>query len=122
MKLLYQVLISINRTVEQPLKIPFIAAIVLLVNVKKPEFTEEVLKKVGTSLQTYIDDGCWREVKLCLRFLGSLQGLFGGEGVFGVLEDLFQRAVDLQTESSEDVRQSSGRPEQKLTRTLVSRP
>lgn len=97
-------LILIYRTVEQPLKIPFIAAIVLLVNVKKPEFAEDVLKKIGPALQKYLDDGCWREVKLCLRFLACLQGLFGGEGVFGLLEDLFQRAVELQTESSEDVR------------------
>ena len=82
---------------------------------KKPEFTEDVLKKIGSALQKYLDDGCWREVKLCLRFLGSLQGLFGGEGVFSVLEDLFQRAVELQTESSDDVRQSASPPQVILT-------
>lgn len=92
-----------SRTVEQPLKIPFIAAIVLLANIQKPEFTGEILKGVGTSLQKYLDMGAWREVKLYLRLLGCLQGLFEGDGIFTILEDLFSRAVDLQTESSEDV-------------------
>jgi nuclear cap-binding protein subunit 1 len=91
------------RTVEQPLKIPFIAAIVLLANVQKPEFTAEILQKVGNALQKRLDTGSWREVKLYLRFLGCLQGLFENEGVFIILEDLFSRAVDLQTQSSEDV-------------------
>lgn len=91
------------RTVEQPLKIPFIAAIVLHANVKKPDLAAEVLTKLGETLQKYIDLGSWREVKLLLRFLACLQGMFEGEGVFTILEELFSRAVDLQTASSEDV-------------------
>lgn len=91
------------RTVEQPLKIPFIAAIVLHANVKKPDLAAEVLTKLGQTLQKYIDLGSWREVKLLLRFLACLQGMFEGEGVFTILEELFSRAVDLQTGSSEDV-------------------
>lgn len=39
-----------------------------------------------------------------IRFLGLLQGLFEGDGIFPILEDLFSRAVDLQTASSDDVR------------------
>ena len=91
------------RTVEQPLKIPFIAAIVLHANVKKPELAAEVLTKLGETLQEHVDLGSWREVKLLLRFLACLQGVFEGEGVFTLLEELFSRAVDLQTASSEDV-------------------
>ena len=64
----------------------------------------EILKRAGDTLQRYLDNGSWREVKLVLRFLGCLQGLFEGDGVFPVLEELFSRAVDLQTASSEDVR------------------
>lgn len=90
-------------TAEQPLKIPFIAAIVLLANAQKPEFASEVLKKIGDSLQKYLEEGQWREVKLSLRFLGCLQGLFEGDGVFTILEELFARAADLQMKSSEDV-------------------
>jgi nuclear cap-binding protein subunit 1 len=48
--------------------------------------------------------GEWREVKLLMKFLGSLQGLLDGEGVFSVLQDLLTKAVDLQTENNEEVR------------------
>lgn len=94
--------------IEQPLKIPFIAATVLVANNYKPELVDDVLKRVRESLQQYIDAGAWREVKLLLRFLGCLQSIFEGDGVFPVLEELFARAVDLQTASSEDVSGLSG--------------
>ncbi|KAK5944974.1 Nuclear cap-binding protein subunit 1 [Knufia obscura] len=94
--------IAVSLTLEQPLKIPFIAAIVLQTNAQKPEFTEEVLKKLAEALQKNINEGCWREVKLLLRFLACLQGLFMGDGVFPFLEELFTRAAELQTASNED--------------------
>ncbi|ODH48126.1 hypothetical protein GX48_05721 [Paracoccidioides brasiliensis] len=87
---------------EQPLKIPFVAATVLTANTMKPELAAEVLKKVGEIAQSHIKAGNWRDVKLVLRFLACLQGLFEGEGIFPLLEELFSRAVDLQTASSED--------------------
>ena len=92
-----------DRVVEQPFKIPFIAAIVLVVNPSKPELAQEILEKAGTVIQERLEVGAWREVKLVLRFLGCLQGLLEGDGVFPILEELFSRAVDLQTASSEDV-------------------
>lgn len=92
-----------NSVIEQPLKIPFIAAIMLVANRKKPELVVEVLKNAGEIAQNYINLGAWREVKLILRFLGCLQNIFEGDGVFPILEELFARAVDLQTASSEDV-------------------
>lgn len=79
------------------------AAIVLALNHHKPDFTAEVLKRVGDSVQNRIELGDWREVKLYLRFLACLQGLFEETGIFALLETLFSRAVDLQTASSEDV-------------------
>ncbi|KAK2811857.1 hypothetical protein FQN50_001895 [Emmonsiellopsis sp. PD_5] len=87
---------------EQPLKIPFVAATVLTMNTMKPELAAQVLKKAGETAQSHIQAGNWRDVKLGLRFLACLQGLFEGEGIFPLLEDLFSRAVDLQTASSED--------------------
>lgn len=95
--------VAIALALEQPLKIPFVAAIVLQTNTQKPEFTEEVLKRVGETLQKNIDQGHWREVKLLLRFLACLQGLFMGDGIFTFLEELFTRAAELQTASNEDV-------------------
>ncbi|PGG95604.1 hypothetical protein AJ79_09957 [Helicocarpus griseus UAMH5409] len=87
---------------EQPLKIPFAAATVLTANTMKPELAAEVLKKAGEVAQSHIEAGNWRDVKLVLRFLACLQGLFEGDGLFPLLEELFSRAVDLQTASSED--------------------
>ncbi|OAX79288.1 hypothetical protein ACJ72_06395 [Emergomyces africanus] len=87
---------------EQPLKIPFVAATVLTANTMKPALAAEVLKKAGEIAQSHIEAGNWRDVKLVLRFLACLQGLFEGEGMFPLLEELFSRAVDLQTASSED--------------------
>ena len=92
-----------DRVVEQPFKIPFIAAIVLVINPSKPEIAQEILGKTGSVIQEHLEVGAWREVKLVLRFLGCLQGLLEGDGVFPILEELFSRAVDLQTASSEDV-------------------
>ncbi|TQB72855.1 hypothetical protein MPDQ_006417 [Monascus purpureus] len=93
----------IDLVLEQPLKIPFIAAIILVVNSRKLELVTDVLRQTGESVQNYINTGSWREVKLLLRFLGCLQNLFEGEGIFPILEELFARAVDLQTASSEDL-------------------
>ncbi|EAW08608.1 NCBP1 family protein [Aspergillus clavatus NRRL 1] len=95
--------LAIDLVIEQPLKIPFIAATALVANDYKPEIVEDVLKRARDSLQQYVDAGAWREVKLLLRFLGCLQSIFEGDGVFPILEELFARAVDLQTASSEDL-------------------
>ena len=89
--------------VEQPLKIPFIAGVVLAANQEKSTVAQEILENAATKLQTYLSTGAWREVKLMLRFLGCLHGILHGDGVFPIFEDLFSRAVDLQTASSEDV-------------------
>ncbi|KKK19342.1 cap binding protein [Aspergillus rambellii] len=95
--------IVLDLILEQPLKIPFIATTVLVANTLKSEVAADVLKKCGECFQKHVNAGAWREVKLLLRFLGCLQCIFEGEGVFVVLEELFARAVDLQTASSEDL-------------------
>ncbi|GME29021.1 Cap binding protein [Neofusicoccum parvum] len=87
---------------EQPFKIPFTAAVILYLNDAKPEFVKEVLDAVQKIAQEKLEAGDWRVFKLLLRFLACLQGLFEGEGVFSVLDELFSRAVDLQAASSED--------------------
>lgn len=94
---------GICSVLEQPMKIPFIAGTVLVAHSLKPELGSEVLSKAAEALQKYIDIGAWREVKLLIRFLGILQPVYEGDGIFPLLEELFARAVDLQTASSEDV-------------------
>ena len=79
------------------------AAVVVIVNFLKPEAAQEILARAGLALQKHLVAGAWREVKLVLRFLGCLQGLLEGDGIFNILDELFSRAVDLQTASSEDV-------------------
>ena len=100
---------------EQPLKIPFVAGIILASNQQKPEIAQNVLELVTTRMQLYLTEGAWREVKLTLRLLGCLQEMLEGDGVFPIFEELFSRAVDLQTASSEDVSDEHGVPELCLT-------
>ncbi|KAJ4302240.1 Nuclear cap-binding protein subunit 1 [Collariella sp. IMI 366227] len=88
--------------VEQPLKTPFTAAVVLVANATRPEVVDLLLVKLAALVEQKIGSGEWRDVKLYLKLLGCLQGCLEGEGVFPVLEELFSRAVDLQTASSED--------------------
>ena len=90
------------RVTEQPFKIPHAAAIILAINRSKPEAVEEVLTKAVTALNEHLKNGTWREVKLLIRFLASLQGILESDGIFPILDELFDRAVDLQTASSED--------------------
>lgn len=85
------------------MKIPFVAATALVAYNFKSELGTELLNKAGEALQKYINSGSWREVKLLLRLLAGLQPVFEGDGIFPLLEELFARAVDLQTTSSEDV-------------------
>jgi len=88
---------------EQPFKVPFVAAIALYANDLKPDVTTEILSRVAKRAQEVLEAGSWRSFKLLLRFLACLQGLFEGEGVFGIMDELFNRAVDLQTASQDDV-------------------
>lgn len=75
---------------------------------QRSELVQEIVAKSVTNLQGYLKRGSWREVKLLLRLLACLQGVLEGDGVFPILEELFSRAVDLQTASSEDVSIDSG--------------
>jgi nuclear cap-binding protein subunit 1 len=88
---------------EQPLKTPFVAAVVLVANSSKPEILSAVLARITTATEERVKDGEWRDVKLYLKFLACLQSCFEGDGLFAVLDELFNRAVDLQTASSDDV-------------------
>ena len=60
------------------------------------------MKKIGALGQQHMNNGSFRELKLVLRFLACLQGIFNDEGVFPILEELFQRTIDLQTASPDD--------------------
>jgi len=90
-------------SLEQPLKIPFAAAVVLVANINRPEVVDMLLSKLSAGIEAKISEGGWRDVKLYMKLLACLQSCLEGDGIFPVLEELFSRAVDLQTASSEDV-------------------
>ena len=92
-----------HRVLEQPLKIPFTAAVILYANDTTPEVARETLAKAGAKAQELLDQGDWRGFKLVLRLFACMQVLFEGDGVYSILDELFNQAVDLQAASSEDV-------------------
>ena len=94
--------LTLQLLVEQPFKIPFVAAVVLIVNTLRADIVDEILKRAVVATNAAIVKGEWRQVKLYMKFLGGLQGLLTGEGVFSVLQDLLTKAVDLQTENNEE--------------------
>lgn len=93
----------IQLVIEQPFKIPFVAAVIMYIDTIKRELVTEVLEKLVLKLNDSIPKGDWREVKLLMKFLGSLQGILEGEGIWIALQDLLTKAVDLQTENNEEV-------------------
>ncbi|CAG8962256.1 hypothetical protein HYFRA_00005310 [Hymenoscyphus fraxineus] len=92
----------VQLVVEQPFKTPFVAAVVLVINTMRSEMAMEILNRTAARTNKKIQEGEWREVKLLMKFLGGLQGLLEGDGVWIVLQDLLTKAVDLQTENNEE--------------------
>lgn len=127
--------LALQLVVEQPLKTPFVAAVVLVLNTlshkpvvplngedgdakmegqededqqpKEPQpcvgIVDDLLTKTTAAVEEKVKVGEWRTVKLYLKLLACLQNCLDGEGVFPILDTLFDRAVELQTASSEDV-------------------
>ncbi|KAF2653733.1 cap binding protein [Lophiostoma macrostomum CBS 122681] len=95
--------IMIQLVLEQPLKIPFVAAVAFYGNDVNPEIMTEALTRVITRTQQALDSGNWKELKLLLRFLACLQSRFEGDGIFAFLNQLFDTVVDLQSANENDV-------------------
>lgn len=134
--------LALQLVVEQPLKTPFVAAVVLVLNTlsfkaqvplsaqnggedavmedgaeEKPaepaaepttKIVNDLLVKATAGVEEKVKAGEWREVKLYLKLLACLQNCLEGDGVFPILDALFDRAVELQTASSEDVSTAKG--------------
>ncbi|KAF1957449.1 hypothetical protein CC80DRAFT_443692 [Byssothecium circinans] len=95
--------VFVQLVVDQPFKIPFVAAVAFYANQLKPEFTVEAIKRVGDRLQEALAEGQWRDFKLLLRFLACLQPVFEEDGIFAFLGQLFDTVVDLQSANENDV-------------------
>ncbi|KAI9687586.1 MAG: hypothetical protein M1822_002196 [Bathelium mastoideum] len=87
---------------EQPFKIPFVAVVIIYANQQKPVIAEEILARAGQKAQQCVGSGSWREFKLVLRFLACLQRICDGNGVFPILDELFNKAAELQEASADD--------------------
>lgn len=89
---------------EQPFKTPFVAAVLITLNGlnRGDEAVQAILARAASECEAAIARGDWRATKLLCKLLGGLQGLLEGDGLWPILEELFERAVDLQTASSED--------------------
>ena len=85
------------------MKIPFVAAIVFYGNINKPEIATEALKRTSERTQDFVNAGQWKEFKLFLRFFACMQSLLQGDGVFTILQQLFDSVVDLQSANENDV-------------------
>ena len=96
-------MLTVCSIIEQPFKIPFVAAVALYGNEVKPEIVIEAMKRVGNRAQEALNAGDWKEFKLLLRFFACLQPLYQDEGVFTLLSQLFDTVVDLQSANENDV-------------------
>ena len=92
------------RIIEQPFKIPFVAAVAYYANDVNSQITIEAMKRVGDRAQEALNAGEWKEFKLLLRFFACLQSLYEEDGVFTFLGQLFDTVVDLQSANENDVR------------------
>ncbi|KAF2638947.1 hypothetical protein P280DRAFT_430508 [Massarina eburnea CBS 473.64] len=95
--------VFVQLIVDQPFKIPFIAAVAFYGNQIKPEFTVQAIKLVGDRLQEALTAGQWRDFKLLLRFLACLTPIFEEDSIFALLGQLFDTVVDLQSANENDV-------------------
>lgn len=90
------------------MKIPYVAGIILSLNLNKqqlnkPEIVSVLLAQYAERAQQAVQAAEWRSLKLLLRLLACVHGLFQGTPIFAVLDELLDRAIDLQTASSDDV-------------------
>ncbi|KAI4945843.1 hypothetical protein J4E91_007757 [Alternaria rosae] len=95
--------VLVQLIIEQPFKIPFVAAVAYYANDVKPQITIEAMKRVGARAQEALNAGEWKEFKLLLRFFACLQSLYEDDGVFTFLGQLFDTVVDLQSANENDV-------------------
>ncbi|KAH8725967.1 cap binding protein [Phaeosphaeriaceae sp. PMI808] len=89
--------------IEQPFKIPFVAAVALYGNEVNPGIAIEAMKRVRDRAQEALNAGEWKEFKQLLRFFACLQPLYQDDGVFTLLGQLFDTVVDLQSANENDV-------------------
>ncbi|KIV99622.1 uncharacterized protein PV09_08688 [Verruconis gallopava] len=87
---------------EQPLKIPFLAAVALYANNLNADVGRELIARASKKMASALATSEWRDFKLLLRFHACLQGILEGVGVFQILNQIFDWVIDLQSASADD--------------------
>lgn len=65
----------------------------LVANSQNPEAGKLIVEEAGKAVQQYLLDGEFTRVKLLLRFLGCVQGMLEGEGVYPLLNNIVNKAT-----------------------------
>ncbi|KAF8416510.1 MIF4G like-domain-containing protein [Tirmania nivea] len=89
--------------IEQPFKIPFVAAVTLVSASSLAELGADILEDTHKSVQKYLDEGNFTKLKLSIRFLGCCQGMYLEDGVFKLLNELLSKAEGLKYAGNENV-------------------
>jgi hypothetical protein len=84
---------ALFRVVEQPFKIPFVAALALVINSQNAEAGKLILDEFSKATQAYLTEGLLTRTKLLLRFFGCVQGMLEGDGVYPVLNAIVDKAA-----------------------------
>ena len=94
----------IDRVVEQPFKIPFVAAIALYANHRNADAGKTILKEFTERCQNHLDCGEWKKFKLVLRFLACSSSMISNPGLETILNSLISFAEKLASEGNNKVR------------------
>lgn len=87
--------------IEQPHKIPLLAGSIQIANVKSDIFGLVVVQMVHSKIQQFVKTGDYPKLKNFIRFLVCLAPMIEGEGVATLLEQLANKATELQNSEPE---------------------
>lgn len=65
----------------------------LVANSQKPEAGKLIIEEAGRAIQQFLVEGAFTRVKLLLRFIGCVQGMLEGEGVYPLLHSIVDKAT-----------------------------
>lgn len=82
-----------TRVIEQPFKVPFVAAVALVANSQNAEAGKLIVEEAGKAVQQCLVEGTFTRVKLLLRFLGCVQGMLEESGVYPLLNSIVDKAT-----------------------------
>lgn len=77
------------------------AAVVRVANAENPDAGRAVVDHMTTALQSYLQNGAFKNFKLVMRFFACLGDVMGDHGVAPVLDELIDRLPTYHSEGNE---------------------